>query len=240
MNRTGSDPQLHEIISEHERVLLFGRMLKRNSFWPLLFCTVVSLAVLAGRIYFTRSGGYLFLLWNIFLAWIPYGCAVWVSTLDKLWPTRRWIMLGPGVMWLLFFPNAPYIVTDFIHLNRVPAGAIWYDIGLLLLFAWTGCFLGVTSLAMMQGVVRRRLGAITSWIFVILTLGLSGVGIYLGRFLRFNSWDIFLRPGHLIGNVFEAVVNPMAHQRAIGVSLMFSMFMLVCYVTFVSARRRAT
>ena len=69
-------------------------------------------------------------------------------------------------------------------------------------------------------------------------LGLSGVGIYLGRFLRFNSWDIFLRPGHLIGNVFEAVVNPMAHQRAIGVSLMFSMFMLVCYVTFVSARRR--
>ena len=119
-----------------------------------------------------------------------------------------------------------------------PALLKFGDIGLLLLFAWTGCFLGVTSLQMMQAVVRRRVGAVSSWVFVILTLGLSGVGIYLGRFLRFNSWDIFLRPGHLLGNIFDAITNPLAHQRAIGVSLMFSMFMLVCYVTFLSARRR--
>jgi len=72
-----------------------------------------------------------------------------------------------------------------------------------MLFAWTGCFLGVTSLQMMHSVVRRRIGRLWSWFFVITTLGLSGVGIYLGRFLRFNSWDILFRPGRLLGDIFK-------------------------------------
>src|SRR5258705_1857324 len=110
MNRTDSDAQLHEKISEHERVMLFGRMLRRNSFLPLLFCTVVSVSVLACRVYLTRSGAYGFLVWNIFLAWIPYGCAIWVATLDKIWPNRRWVIFAPALMWLIFFPNAAYLV----------------------------------------------------------------------------------------------------------------------------------
>jgi len=224
--------------NDRQRVLVLHRTLGRNSFYSLLFCSVVSLCVLAARIYISKTHAYMFLAWNLFLAWIPFTCAMWVTVLDKVRPATRWMLIAPSCMWLLFFPNAPYIVTDFIHLQRIEPPALWFDIGLLVLFAWTGCFLGVSSLQMMQSVVRRRIGRIWSWIFVITTLGLSGVGIYMGRFLRFNSWDILFRPGRLIGNIFDALANPLAHQRAIGVSLMFSLFMLVCYVTFLSARRR--
>lgn len=234
------DQQVQTATSDRERVLILRRILSRNSFYSLIFCSVVSLCVLAARVYLSKTHAYMFLAWNLFLAWIPFACAIWVAVLDKIWPAKRWAIWAPGLMWLLFFPNAPYIVTDFIHLHRVEPFALWFDVGLLMLFAWTGCFLGVSSLQMMQSVVRRRVGAISSWIFVITTLGLSGVGIYLGRFLRFNSWDILFRPGHLLGNVLAALANPFAHQRAIGVSLMFSLFMLVFYITFLGARRRSS
>ncbi len=225
--------------SDRDGVLILHRTLSRSSFYTLLFCSIVSLCVLAARFYISKSHAYGFLIWNLFLAWIPFGCAIWVAVMDRIWPATRWMLIAPSCMWLLFFPNAPYIVTDFIHLQRIEPLAMWFDISLLMLFAWTGCFLGVSSLQMMQSVVRRRIGRIWSWFFVLTTLGLSGVGIYLGRFLRFNSWDLLLRPGHLLGNILAALANPMAHQRAIGVSMLFSLFMLVCYVTFVSARRRA-
>ena len=225
--------------TNRDGVLILHRTLSRNSFYSLLFCSVVSLCVLAVRVYLSQTHHYMFLIWNLFLAWIPFAFAIWVAVLDKLWPSSRWMLIAPSGMWLLFFPNAPYIVTDFIHLQRIEPLALWFDIALLVLFAWTGCFLGVSSLQMMQSVVRRRIGRLWSWAFVLTTLGLSGVGIYLGRFLRFNSWDLLTRPAHLLGNILDALANPMAHQRAIGVSLMFSLFMLVCYVTFLSARRRS-
>ena len=231
--------QQAQIKSDRDGVLILHRTLARSSFYPLLFCSVVSLCVLAVRFYISKSHAYGFLIWNLFLAWIPFACAIWVAVLDKVWPATRWMLVAPSCMWLLFFPNAPYIVTDFIHLQRIEPLAMWFDISLLMLFAWTGCFLGVSSLAMMQSVVRRRIGRLWSWIFVVMTLGLSGVGIYMGRFLRFNSWDLLLRPGHLLGNIVDALANPMAHQRAIGVSMLFSLFMLVCYVTFLGARRRS-
>jgi len=233
----GSVQHPHET-NDRQHALLLHRTLSRNSFYTLLFCSFVSLCVLATRVYLSGTNAYTFLVWNLFLAWIPFACAIWVAVMDRVWPATRWMLLAPSCLWLLFFPNAPYIVTDFIHLQRIEPLAMWFDISLLMLFAWTGCFLGVSSLQMMQSVVRRRIGRIWSWVFVVTTLVLSGVGIYLGRFLRFNSWDILFRPSRLIGDIFQALANPLAHQRAIGVSLMFSLFMLVCYVTFLSARRR--
>jgi uncharacterized membrane protein len=237
MSMPAGNLQPSQTPSDRDGVVILHRTLTRNSFYSLLFCSLVSLCVLAARVYLSQTHHYMFLVWNLFLAWIPFACAIWVAVLDKLWPNTRWMLIAPAGMWLLFFPNAPYIVTDFIHLQRIEPLATWFDISLLMLFSWTGCFLGVTSLQMMQSVVRRRIGRLWSWAFVFTTLGLSGIGIYMGRFLRFNSWDLLTRPGHLLANISQALANPMAHQRAIGVSLMFSLFMLVCYVTFLSARR---
>ncbi|HEV8377570.1 MAG TPA: DUF1361 domain-containing protein, partial [Tepidisphaeraceae bacterium] len=151
----GSQGQQVQPQNDRDGVLILHRTLTRNSFYTLLFCSVVSLCVLAARVYISKTPAYLFLVWNLFLAWIPFTCAIWVAVLDKIWPGTRWMLIAPSCMWLLFFPNAPYIVTDFVHLQRIEPLALWFDISLLMLFAWTGCFLGVTSLQMMQSMVRR-------------------------------------------------------------------------------------
>src|SRR3954470_19836173 len=162
-----SERQSAQSQSDRDGMLILHRTLSRNSFYTLLFCSMVSLCVLAARFHISKTHAYGFLIWNLFLAWIPFGCAIWVTMLDKVWPATQWMLVIPACMWLLFFPNAPYIVTDFIHLQRIEPLAMWFDISLLMLFAWTGCFLGVSSLAMMQSVVRRRIGRLWSWAFVI-------------------------------------------------------------------------
>ena len=106
-----------------------------------------------------------------------------------------------------FFPNAPYILTDFLHLGSmgdiVPG---WYDVLMLFWFAWTGLMLGVVSLYLMQDIVARALGGAAGWVFVVLAAGFGSFGIYLGRFLRWNSWDLLRRPGPLAGEL--SAVSP--------------------------------
>jgi uncharacterized membrane protein len=191
---------------------------------------------LAVRMMYFENRGFAFLVWNLFLAWIPYACSLAAAKLDER--GRRGACLLAAAAWLAFFPNAPYIVTDLVHLR--PWGfAWWYDLGLILTFAWTGCFLAVASLHAMREIVRRRVGAIASWLFVFITAGLSGVGIYLGRFLRWNSWDVLTQPHALASDLASRLAQPHVHPRTLGVTLMFSAFLLMCYVTFVSFRREA-
>jgi uncharacterized membrane protein len=220
------------------------QLLARYAIYSLILSTVVSIGLLASRFYVASSGDYRFLIWNLFLAWIPYGCAVWVLWLQKSSPGPIWQLAGPAFLWLIFLPNAPYIVTDFVHLEKIPrlAGWYYYDLGLLATFAWTGCFLGVVSLQMMQHVVSKWFGPVASWMFVLVVAGLTGIGIYLGRFLRFNSWDLFIKPGKIIGYVLRVAIDPFArqHQQAIGITLMFSALVLVCYVTFTTGRQQST
>ena len=101
-----------------------------------------------------------------------------------------------GVLWLLFFPNAPYLLTDFIHLRETPTTPLWYDALMLASFAWTGLLLGYASLYLMQMIWERAVGML-SWLGVVAALALASLGVYVGRFLRFNSWDALVRPRRL-------------------------------------------
>jgi len=217
--------------------LAFAREVARPML-ALIFASAVCAGLVIARVAWTRNIDYLFLLWNLFLAWLPIVPALLTVEYWRRQPTPSWRLAALGAAWLLFFPNAPYIFTDIIHLTKGFRAHFWVDLALFLSFGFTGLVLGFVSLYLMQSVVKQAYGSRASWGFVALVAGLSGFGIYLGRFLRFNSWDILTRPGHLLGNIFDALANPMAHQRAIGVSMMFSLFMLVCYVTFLSARRQ--
>src|SRR5947207_2796465 len=203
-----------------EKLSLAHRFLSRTSFYALAICTLIAFGFLAARIEMTRSRGYAFLVWNLFLAWIPYWCAIGVLALVESRSKRRALIALLAAMWFMFFPNAPYIVTDFKHLFDTPHLTWWYDIGLIISFAWTGCFLAVVSLRIMQSLLARRIGALASWVFVFATIGLSGVGVYLGRFLRFNSWDLMTRPGEIFGYIHSPAVEPLSHTRSIGVTLM--------------------
>jgi uncharacterized membrane protein len=209
------------------------RFLARRAFYPLMLCTALCFALLATRFHFSGERRYRFLVWNLFLAWVPYWCSLGAAYLRNARPPRRRLHLALiGAAWLVMFPNAPYIFTDFIHVIQQPTSRWWFDVGLISSYALTGCFLGVVSLRIMHDLVRPWAGEIAGWTFVIVTAGLSGFGIYLGRFQRFNSWDVLLRPHVLLADVFGRAANPLAHPRTLGVTVMFAALILVTYVMF--------
>ena len=219
-------------------------LLVSNCFYPLVLGSALSVAFLATRYGFTGSTRYRFLLWNLFLAWLPYVCAVALAHLRAKHElsTRETPPVAAGAFlalaWLLTFPNAPYILTDVVHLmNGGPVFRSWFDAGLVLSFALTGCFLAVVSLRIVHDIVRERRGAFVGWLFVVAAATLSGFGVYLGRFLRFNSWDVLTEPWQLARAIALRVVDPLNYPRTYGVTLMFAALLLACYAVFVSASR---
>jgi len=128
------------------------------------------------------DGSYRFLLWNLTLAWIPLLVALVVYGSYRR--GKRFALLVPGVLvWLLFLPNAPYIVTDFVHLTPSTPAPLWFDAGVISAFAWTGVLLGFASLYLVHAVVRHRFGARTGWVAALVALALASGGVYIGRFL---------------------------------------------------------
>lgn len=179
---------------------------------------------------------YLFLIWNLFLAWIPLILAVSMYYIDKFLSHQRlrkilWqVFLGFG--WLIFYPNATYIVTDLIHLKARAGGLFWYDLIMFLSVAWLGLVLGFISLYLLQEIVTRAYGRSASWFFVAIVSGLSSFGIYLGRFLRWNSWDIIMNPADLTSNILNLLLNPHPYPRPLAFSLFFFTFSIFGYLIF--------
>jgi uncharacterized membrane protein len=206
--------------------------------YPLVLSSLLAGVLFAGRVYLSHNSAFRFLVWNLFLAWIPYLFALSVTLLHQRLPRRWWLLLIPGALWLLFLPNAPYIVTDLWHLDDRKPVPVWYDIGMLATFAWTGLFLAVASLNAMQRVVRDYCGRVVSWLFVFGAIGASGLGIYLGRFLYWNSWDLIFQPHGVLMDVAVRLVHPIRYSQTYGVALLFAAFFLVCYVTFASVEQR--
>jgi uncharacterized membrane protein len=196
-------------------------------------------ALVSFRVAYTHTSDHVALLWNLFLAWIPLGLALLLY--DRHVRSARGVTLaGLGLLWLLFFPNAPYIVTDLRYLEGVSGKGFWYDGVLIGTTALTGLLLGFVSLYLLHAIVRRSVGARNSWLFVLAVLGLSSVGVYVGRVLRWNSWDVFVRPGSLAADLGQALVDPLAHPKPIAISLAFTSFLVVGYLAFYSLARASS
>ncbi|MGA2853412.1 MAG: DUF1361 domain-containing protein, partial [Verrucomicrobiota bacterium] len=160
----------------------------------LTFASGVCATLVLARIVFVGNAGCAFLVWNLFLAWLPLIFALVIRERYTQGERQMRKLAGLGAAWLLLFPNAPYIFTDLIHLTSKFRGHFWVDLVLILLCALTGLMLGFVSLYLIQSVVADRYGRIVGWLFIVGVAGLSGVGVFIGRFLRLNSWDVFLRP----------------------------------------------
>ena len=223
------------------RTAALHQLAKRYSVYPLTFWTALAGALLGARMIYSGTHQYGFLGWNLCLASIPYLAGLWAEAEHCRRPGHWKRLVLPGAIWLLFLPNAPYIVTDLIHLSRYrPPVPLWYDAVLAFAFAWTGCLFGVVSLSIMQARVRAEAGAAASWAFALIAIGLCGPGIYMGRVLRWNSWDVFAQPLSMLGTVFGALADPLSHWPAIAASLIFAGLMLGCYVTYVTLRTEPT
>ena len=207
-------------------------MLVRQSLYPLVANSILAVAILLARVGRTGRMTYVFLVWNLFLAWVPYVCSSLTLWLRGRHPARVVPAIVLSIVWLAFFPNAPYIVTDFVHLRPRALIPVWYDIGMLLAFAINGVLLSMVSLAAMQSIVRRRAGPVLAWIFASTVCLLSGFGIYLGRVLRWNSWDLLVRPGNLVDDAAAQFSRMQDYPPALGFTGIFGAILLVCYVFF--------
>ena len=189
-----------------------------------LFC----IALVFVRNVHTGDVNFRYLIWNLFLAWIPFALAVFVY--DR-WRRRRggMLLLALGGLWLLFFPNAPYIATDVVHLRHDPLSPYWYDAVTIAAFAWMGVLLGFASLYLMQTAVRQWRGAVAGWIFAFFAIGLGSLGIYLGRVLRLNSWDALEHPSVLPRILHTVARNPFAYQEAIAITLALTLALSFAY-----------
>jgi uncharacterized membrane protein len=192
-----------------------------------------ALAVLleAYRRHHYGDGSFHFLLWNLLLAWIPLVLAL--AVYDCYRRGVRLGLLAPAVvLWLLFLPNAPYIVTDFVHLSAAAPTPLWFDALVVSAFAWTGLLLGLASLYLVHAVVRQRFGATVGWVSALTVLALTSAGVYLGRFLQWNSWDLLVRPGQRLAEITPGLNQAAVLVHASAVTLLLTALLATTYLAF--------
>lgn len=165
-----------------------------------------------------------FLVWNLFLAWIPMLFAMGFATVQ-----RRFWLIPLGLGWLAFLPNAPYLVTDLIHLGE--GYSLWRHFLQYGFAAWTGIVLGVVSLLLIHRRLAREFGAIRGWLAVLGSVALCAVGVVIGRFQRWNSWDLVTRPDAVVAATFEWVRSPLSYVASTGVGVAVAAFFGLAYLT---------
>lgn len=204
---------------------------KRKEFYSLTVLSILCLAIYCLRVYLSGSLFFMFLIWNLFLAFIPWA----ISTVLVISPRLRRIKVisfGLMISWVAFFPNAPYILTDLVHLRHNLSMPLWFDMIMILTFAWTGLLFGFASLRDVALLCRQKLNVTVVNLLISGFLFLASFGIYIGRYLRWNSWDIVSRPGELMADLMDIILNPSVHPKAWGMTLLLGVMLNIIYWTF--------
>lgn len=222
-------------------------------FWAAVAgCSMLAMGLLYARLSATRQTGHASLVWDVFLAWLPIAPALAIHRLCRRSHPSRALLAVLGLLWLLFFPNSPYLITQLIHLNEqhgpstspLPAWVIawlpaveqrsppsWYDLLLLTSVAACGLLLTFASLQLVSRAITRRAGrpmavALSFWIVV-----LASFGVALGRFARLNSWEVFSQPLTTAGEIARWIYVP-----RIGVStLVLATLITLVYIAVLQA-----
>jgi len=198
-------------------------------FVTMMLLTVFSLfcvSLLAIRIPINGKIGMHFMIWNLFLAWIPYLISL---TLERTERKGRIGFLSLMVLgsWLLFFPNGPYMITDFQYTGNYDHPLLWLNIVTLISFAWTGLLLGYLSLREVQVFLERHLSRFWTWSIITLSMVAASYGIFLGRYQRWDSWNILTQPINLLTDIIHTITTP----RAVGMTLTLSVFLMLGYLS---------
>ena len=171
-----------------------------------------------------------YLVWNLFLAWVPLVFALLACEEIRAAKGRNWRLLLFAGGWLVFFPNAPYIFTDLVHISVATARHYWADLVMILSCALTGLLLWFVSLYLMQGLVARKFGGRAGWGFVALMAILTSFGIYLGRFHRFNSWDVVTKPSELYAGISSWATGSQFYHPTVTFPILFTVFLFIAYL----------
>ncbi|HCF62528.1 MAG TPA: DUF1361 domain-containing protein [Myxococcales bacterium] len=205
-------------------------LLRAHGLPAMALCLGASSLLVWIRILASGTSGFAFMPWNVTLAFVPYSLSLFAAALERS-HARPWPLLATGALALLFLPNSFYVATDLVHFRARGDMPAWFDIGLLSMAAGTGWFLGLLSLRIWKRLLTGLLGAFGAWAAVLLGGLLCGYGIYLGRFLRWNSWDVLSAPRALFADIAGHLVPPW-NPEVVGVTALFGALVVVTFVAF--------
>lgn len=216
-------------------LLLSGRLLKPFRFKAeidrFLFLSVVfSGLLLATRIASTHSLTSASLAWNLFLAWLPYGLSGWLYRNTAL-VKNKGVYAVVFLAWLLFIPNSFYIITDLFHLHDDRNAPLWFDLLLIFSFAWNGLLMGILSIRAMEKITQIFFPFKHDWAFLYPIMLLNALGVFIGRYLRYNSWDMFASPFSLTADMLRLLLHPLLHRTEWAMVLCYAVFMTMLYMT---------
>lgn len=196
----------------------------------LVISSAASVLLYAVGALFNNGVQFYYLIWNLFLAWLPlvFAYGLRLTLRKKLWSS--WPALGLTFLWLLFLPNSFYLVSDFIHLYDALDTNLLFNTAMFGSFAFSGLALGVTSVILVHQQLLKRLIGLYSWTIIGLALLLSSYAVYLGRYVRLNSWDVFTNFGTVLFNFSDQVLSPSKYFSIIGTSLGFFVFIASVYL----------
>jgi len=216
--------------------MLLKFLLKRNGpgmltmqQWLIISCGF-SCLLLAARVIVTGYPTYVFLSWNLFLAFLPYAITEWLWAHPGI-AKNKMILSGFMTLWILFIPNSFYIITDLFHLDNFHSAPKWFDLLMIFSFAWNGLLLGLMSVRKTELILEVLSGRGFSLFIVFMVMCLNAFGIYIGRYLRFNSWDIIMQPFSLFHEMFEVLLHPVRNKMEWGMIMVYAFFMTVLYIT---------
>ncbi len=219
---------------------MFRQLREHNRLNETIFMVVITVICFGFSMFrylYTNDHFLLSLNWNLFLAFIPWAITSLVIVRPQL-QSKKLIISILLITWFLFFPNAPYIFTDLVHITQKSTMPLWFDLILILTFAWVGLLYGFLSLWDIERILKKSLSH--TWISVISVglLFLGSFGIYIGRDLRWNSWDVIREPFGLIYDICAILVKPLHHPRAWGMTLTMFVFLNMVYWSFKIIRKK--
>jgi uncharacterized membrane protein len=181
------------------------------------------------RVFYTGHLTFIFLNWNLFLAFIPYAISS-LAEFNPLWVQHKGRFAILLAAWMLFIPNSFYIITDLFHLH-ISTVPLWFDLALLLSFAWNGLLLGILSVRQIERLVHSLWPKMPEMFFLFPIMCLNALGIYIGRYLRFNSWDMISNPFELVGDISYMLIHPLAAKPAWAMISCYAVLMTFIYIT---------
>jgi uncharacterized membrane protein len=195
----------------------------------VLFCVTLILM----RIIKTGHYSFVFLFWNLFLAWLPLFFVRLIKNPEKKMQNLVLLMLS-----VLFLPNAPYILTDLFHLKKQLLAPLWFDTVLILSFAFTGLIYFIMALEKILEEAAKLLPSFVNTLAKPALFLATGYGIYLGRFLRYNSWDLLFHPFRLTLGMLRSVFSWEHCRQTIPITIIFTIFLYLLYEIYVSFKNR--
>ena len=207
---------------------LFRYLHSHHKLALLAFVSALAFTLLTLRMWATQNADFIFMTWNLFLAWVPLLFIKWVSVRENAKPAPALLLLIYLTIWLLFFPNAPYLITDLKHLKSVPDQLLWYDALMIFTFALSGFLTGLYSIRIVHRLLTNRYNQYFAWLSIAAAMFLSGFGIFLGRYGRWNSWDIVTHPKALAKGIFHSMQDPFAIKH----TFTFSFVLMLMYFAF--------